>query len=119
MARFLKRLAQNGTAGAKMLDWIRSQIAEVAELARRPGAGMAILGFLLAQMSLQADLYVPEWIARSALPYASFWLGQSMILAGAIWFVLPELKRLMAPPRVKRAPVRDDRAPAASSAELG
>jgi hypothetical protein len=102
-----------------MLDWIKAQGSELAELARRPGAGMAVLGFLLAQMSLQADLYVPEVIARSALAVAAFWLGQVMIVAGAAWFVLPEVKRMMAPPRVRPARTTDDRAPAATPAELG
>ncbi len=98
-----------------MQDWFKGQVGQLAELARRPGAGMAVLGFLLAQMSLQADLYVPDWLARSVLAAAAFWLGQAMILAGAAWFVLPELKRLMAPPRVPRAPAHDDRAPAATA----
>ena len=102
-----------------MRDWFKIQGAELAELVRRPGAGMAVLGFLLAQMSLQADLYVPEWIARSVLATAAFWLGQAMVFAGAAWFVLPEVKRFMAPPRVRRSPAHDDRAPAASTAELG
>ena len=102
-----------------MRDWVKGQGAELAELVRRPGAGMAVLGFLLAQMSLQADLYVPDWLARSVLTAAAFWLGQAMIVSGAVWFVLPEVKRLVAPPRVRRSPGHDDRAPAASPAELG
>ena len=102
-----------------MRDWFKGQGAELAELARRPGAGMAVLGFLLAQMSLQADLYVPDWLARSVLAAAVFWLGQTMIFAGAVWFVLPEVKRMMSPPRVQRSPAHDDRAPAAPTAELG
>jgi hypothetical protein len=80
---------------------------------------MAVLGFLLAQMSLQADLYVPDWLARSVLAAATFWLGQAMIFTGAAWFVVPEVRRLMAPPRVGRAPAHDDRAPAATPVELG
>lgn len=102
-----------------MLNWVKGQGAELAELARRPGVGMAILGFLLAQMSLRADLYVPDWLANSVLAATAFWLGQAMIFTGAAWFVLPEVKRLMAPPRVRRAASHDDRAPAVSPAELG
>ena len=118
MARFLKRPTRNGT-GANMRDWFKGQGAELAELARRPGAGMAVLGFLLAQMSLQADLYVPDWLARSVLAGAVFWLGQGMIILGAAWFVLPEVRRLVAPPRAPRSTAHDDRAPAVSTAELG
>ena len=98
-----------------MRDWFRRQGVELAELARRPGLGMAILGFLLAQMSLQADLYVPIWLAGTVLSDAVFWMGQAMIVAGAVWFVAPEVKRLFAPPRVPRTPGRNDRAPAATA----
>ena len=98
-----------------MRNWIKAQGVELAELARRPGAGMAFLGFLLAQMSLQADLYVPEWLARSALTPAAFWTGQAMIVLGAAWFMLPEVRRMMAPPRVRRSPSHDDRAAAATA----
>ena len=83
-----------------MHTWIKALSAELSGLARRPGAAMALIGFLLAQMSLQADVYVPEWVANSILTPAVFWIGEAMILVGVALFIAPDVRRFLAPPRV-------------------
>jgi hypothetical protein len=77
-----------------MKTWFKDEWTTAQSLLRRPGAGMAILGYLLARMSLQADLYVPDWLAGTVLTPAVFWIGEAMVAIGLVWFVVPEIKRL-------------------------
>ena len=93
-----------------MKTWFKEEIAVLKALLRRPGAGMAFLGYLIARMSLQADVYVPDWLASTLLAPAAFWLGEAMIAFGVVWFVLPEIKGLVAPART--GGLRHDPSPA-------
>ena len=80
-----------------MRTWFKEEIAVLSALVRRPGAGMALLGYLIARMALQADVYVPDWLADTLLAPAAFWMGEAMIAFGVVWFVLPEIKGLFSP----------------------
>jgi hypothetical protein len=100
-----------------MRTWFKEEIAVLAALVRRPGAGMALLGYLIARMALQADIYVPDWLADSLLAPAAFWMGEAMIAVGAAWFILPEIKGLLAPARAVRPQPESSQAPAHGEAK--
>lgn len=100
-----------------MRTWFKEEIAVATSLLRRPGAGMAFLGYLIARMSLQADVYVPDWMADTPLTAAFFWLGEAMIAFGVVWFVTPEIKGLVAPARAPKPRPAPSAAPAHGEAK--